>query len=44
MGSAYTPATDATEPMGSKAMNFKLEGIRGEVLPSLLLLDQLYKV
>ena len=44
MGSAYTPATDAAEPTGSKAMNFKLEGIRGEVLPPLLLLDQLYKV
>jgi hypothetical protein len=29
MGSAYTPATDAAEPTGSKAMNFKLEGIRG---------------
>ena len=38
------PATDAAEPTGSKAMNFKLEGIRGEVLPPLLLLDQLYKV
>jgi len=31
---------DAAEPTGSKAMNFKLEGIRGEVLPTLLLLDQ----
>lgn len=40
MGSA--PATDAAEPTGSKAMNFKLEGIRGEVLPPLL--DQLYKI
>lgn len=42
MGSA--PATDAAEPTGSKAMNFKLEGIRGEVLAPLLLLDQLYKI